>query len=408
MRRRALTISVIDGLMHAVMLGFTENYLSALAVELGHGARHQALLTSLPVLAGAMSQLLAPAFTRLFGSRKRFVVACAALQALTHLWFISIAEHEERALAPFLIAKVLYFVGGNMLIPAWSAWMASLTAGGGRERYFALRSGAIQVALLLAFGAGAYGLDASSTRAGILSVYAQLFWIGLFARTASSLLLAAQHDPEPAPCEQRPLRIGEALLRCDFRVAIYLTLLYFGTFIASPFFVPWWLHELKLSYHQYAVLMGTAILARVVTVPRLHRIAARWGMTHLLYAAGFGATFLPMAWACSSSFSTFLLIQVASGTIWGAIEYASFQLLLESSHEETRLEFLSIAGTLMGLGQLGGSLVGGALLDQAGLPYPTVFGISSVIRAIPLVLAFALPHAGRVGRTLVEKARTRA
>jgi predicted MFS family arabinose efflux permease len=260
----------------------------------------------------------------------------------------------------------------------------------------------------LAFAGGAWGLHGTAARASVLSVYAQLFWVGLLARGLSSLLLAAQHDPDEGPCVHRPLRIAETLARSDFRVAFYLALLYFGTYIASPFFVPWWLDELKLGYEHYAVLMSTAILARIVTVPTLHRVAKRWGMTQLLYLAGFGATFLPVAWACADTFSAFLIIQLVSGTIWGAIEYASFQLLLQSSGEETRLEFLSIAGTLMGLGQLTGSLVGGTLLDQVRLPYPTVFAISSVVRAIPLVLAFALPHAGRVGRSLVEKARTRA
>jgi MFS family permease len=407
-RRRALTISVADGLLHAVMLGVTENYLSALAVELGHGARHQALLTSVPVLAGALSQLCAPFFTRLCGSRKRFVVACAALQALTHLWFISIAHSQDRALLPFLTAKVLYFVGGNMLTPAWSSWMASLTTPGpSRERYFALRSGAIQAVLLLAFAGGAFGLRGAA-RETLLQVYGQLFWVGLGARALSACLLSAQHDPERGVSLQRRLRLGEAFERADFRVALYLTALYFGTYIASPFFVPWWLHELKLGYHQYAVLMGTSMLARTLTVPSLHRVARRWGMLKLLYVAGLGATFLPVAWASAHSFQTFVLIQVLSGVIWGAIEYASFQLLLQDSPEETRLEFLSIAGTMGGLGQLFGSLVGGTLLDQVHLPYPTVFAISSVVRAIPLILAFVLPHVGRVGRSLIEKARTRA
>lgn len=398
---------MVDGLLHAVMLGVTENYLSALAVELGHDARNQALLTSIPVLAGATSQLIAPTLTAWFGSRKRFVVAGAVMQAATHLWFIQLANDAESALWPLLIAKTLYFVGGAMILPAWSAWMARLTEGGGRERYFALRSAAIQGALLLAFVGGAYGLRGHA-REGVLSVYGGLFWCGLVARSMSALFLSVQHDPDRALPSRRPLRILETVARADFRVAGYLAMLYFGTYIASPFFVPWWLNELKLNYPQYALLMGTAIVARIVTVPTLHRVAARWGMTRLLYVAGFGATFLPVAWASSSAFTSFLLIQVASGAIWGAIEYASFQLLLESSSEDTRLEFLSLAGTMMGLGQLGGSLVGGNLLDTLKLPYPTVFAISSAVRALPLVLTFALPRAGRVGRSLIEKARSRA
>jgi MFS family permease len=162
--------------------------------------------------------------------------------------------------------------------------------------------------------------------------------------------------------------------------------------------VPWWLNELKLGYHHYALLIGTSVLAKALSLPTLHHVAARFGMPRLLYAAGLGAALLPLVWAAASSFSTFVMIQVGSGVIWGAIEYAGFQLLLRGSPDETRLEFLSIAGTLTGLGQVSGSLVGSVLLDQVHLSYPAVFCISSIVRGLPLLLTYLLTRATGVGR----------
>jgi MFS family permease len=398
-RRRALAISVADGLMHAVMLGVTDNYLGALAVELGHGAKNQALLSTLPVLAGATSQLLAPTFIRLFGSRKRFVWSFAALQALTHLWFISIANSGDRALAPFLAAKILFFITGCMIAPPWSAWMASLTNGPGRERYFALRSSAIQAVLLAAFAFGAYGLHDTPVGGSVLERYTQLFWVGLGARTLSALFLRAQHDPERGKLIDKHLRLFETFERGDFRIVLYLALLHFGTYIASPFFVPYWLNELKLGYQHYALLVCTSVLAKAISLPTLHHAARRYGMDKVLYAAGLGAALLPLAWAATTSYGAFLFLQVWSGITWAAIEYASFQLLLKSTpdgQDDLRLEFLSIAGTMTGLGQVAGSLVGSALLDDLHLSYRAVFFISGAMRGAPLLLTFALARAARL------------
>jgi len=392
-RRRALAVSVVDGLMHAVMLGVTENFLGALAVELGHSATHQALLATLPTLIGALSLLFAPWLTRLFGSRKRFVVLAALTQALAHFGFIALAEHATTALWPFLLAKTIYVCGGAMIAPAWSAWMAALTHGAARERYFARRSGAIHVVLLAAFIGGGQLLQTKGDHGVLLEHYALLFWIGLLARTASALLLAAQLDPEAGqasthigtwPGIQRALKTG------NFRVALYLTVLMFGANIAVPFFVPYWLRELGLDYRAYAVLIGTATFVKALTFPTFHRIAARYGMAKLLYGAGLTVAVLPGCWAFATTMPAYIAIQIASGAAWGAIEYASFQLLLRDSDESCRLEFLSIAGAINGVGQVLGSLFGSLLIDRFHFAYTDVFWISSAVRSVPWIFTFVI------------------
>ena len=65
----ALKVSMLEGCLHAVMVGVTESYLGAFAVELGHGPRALALLATLPLLAGAGSQLLSPWFCAGLGGR---------------------------------------------------------------------------------------------------------------------------------------------------------------------------------------------------------------------------------------------------------------------------------------------------------------------------------------------------
>lgn len=406
-KRRALGVSVVDGLVHAVMLGVTENFLGALAVELGHSATHQALLATLPVLFGALSQLLAPGLTRLFGSRKRFVVFGAALQAASHLGFIYVAQHEVSTLWPLMLAKITYVCGGTMIAPAWSAWMAELTHGHARERYFARRSGAIHLVLLAAFVGGGQLLHQSTDHHVLLDQYTVLFWLGLCARCTSSLLLSAQLDPSAGSALS--LRSASAGIRlafqtANFRVAIYLTILMFGANIAVPFFVPYWLRELHLDYRAYAVLIGTATFVKALVFPSFHRLAERFGMQALLYTAGLIVALLPGSWAFASTMPAYVAIQALSGAAWGAIEYASFQLLLRDSNDDCRLEFLSIAGAINGVGQVLGSLLGSALIDRLQLAYTDVFWISSAVRCVPILFTFVI--AGVTRRKLPEASIT--
>ncbi len=230
-----------------------------------------------------------------------------------------------------------------------------------------------------------------------LEHYAVLFWIGLIARSVSSLLLSAQLDPTPTAHIPRRTWDGiqRALSTGNFRIALYMTTLMFGANIAVPFFVPYWLRELNLDYRAFAVLIGTATLAKALAFPTFHHLSARFGMTKLLYAAGIVVAVLPASWAFAASMPVYIAIQVASGAAWGAIEYANLQLLLLDADDSCRLEFLSIAGAISGIGQVVGSLIGSVFIDKLGLAYTDVFWISSAVRCVPLIGTFALARSVR-------------
>src|SRR6187549_2410755 len=103
--RVALKISVVEGMLHASMVGVAESYLGAFAVELGHRDGALALLATIPLLAGSSAQLLASPLVSVLGSRKRLVVLGAAMQALTHVAFGSLAWAQSHSFALLLAAK---------------------------------------------------------------------------------------------------------------------------------------------------------------------------------------------------------------------------------------------------------------------------------------------------------------
>lgn len=398
----ALKVSMLEGALHAVMVGVTESYLGAFAVELGHGARGLALLATLPLLVGAGSQLTAPLLCGLLGGRKRLAVAGAALQGVSILGLCAIAWHRNTSLVALLAIQLLFWASGNVIGPAWSAWMADLTVETERARYFARRSSLIHVVLLFSFAGAGFFLH--QTSAGTSPTrFAALFAIGLLARLGSAVAMSVQADPgdRSAQTESQALqRVRAAVGRGSFRVAIYVALLALGTQVAAPFFTPYMLRELELDYRSFALLSAVSILAKAMTFRGCHRVAERYGLRNLLWCAGVGVAVVPLVWAASPRFDVLLLANVIGGMAWAGVEYASFQLLLQAAPPEAKTEFFSLSNTLAGAGQVTGALGGAGLLERHTLSYAGVFVLSAVMRGAALSALFLAVPAGDFPRRL--------
>lgn len=382
---RALRISVIDGLFYSLMVGVSESYIGPLAVELGHRDTSLALLLTVPMLMGSTAQLLSGPIAALLGSRKRLVVVGASLQAVSVLGLYLIAKSQTRALAPLLAVDALYYVCAMIVGPPWGSWMADVTQGKQRERYFAQRSAVLQVALLIAY-AGAGALLSSVGEASKLETFAQLHLLGFVFRACSAGLLGAQPDIEEC---RRTVResfsaVGTAARVADFRVAVYMAALAFGAHIAVPFFTPYMLRELHMGYATYAGLTAIPIVTKALAFPALHPLSQRFGMRAVLAWSGTLVVLLPALWVVSDDTLGLVLVQALSGLSWAGLEYASYQLLLSSARDDCRVEFLSIASTMSSSAQLLGGLSGSFLRADLGLPYKTVFLASTAGRALAL------------------------
>jgi len=269
--------------------------------------------------------------------------------------------------------------------------MATLTQDTDRERYFAWRSGALQVALTVSFVAAGHHLhQAGSDRPKLLMTYVMLFALGAVVRGLSALTLAKQARVRPLPATNAaPLRgLLDALHHARWSTALYLAVLMFGAQVAVPFFTPYMLRELQLDYATYSGLTAISIVIKVAVFPACHRIAQRIGLRALLVSSGIGVAVVPALWTVLTTPAEIAMVQAISGIAWAALEYASFQLLLSSAQEEHRLEFLSLASAFSGGLQVLGAVCGSSLLERADLPYHHVFLISSGLRAAALAWLF--------------------
>ena len=388
--RNALGMSILEGSLHAVMIGVAESYLGAFAVELGHGPRAQGLLATLPLVLGAICQLFSPLLCAWFGSRKRVAVAGALGQTASMASLILIAMAQSSSFSALLAARVGFWVAGGLMAPAWNAWMADLTVNIDRSRYFARRSALNHVALLIAFGAAGWALY----RAGLqlMHCYLALFVVAFLARLSSVGALLLQADVEPLvprnPIDPHWPRLGHALSRARVRVALYMACLAFGTQISAPFFTPYMLRELSLDYKTFAGLSVLSILTKALTFPCCHHWAERMGQRSVLRWGGVGVALIPLLWAVSPKLPALIVAHVLGGAVWAAVESSSYQLLLDSAPAEFTAEFFSLASAATGVAQVAGALLGGLLLGTPHLDYRAIFVLSALLRTLPLALLF--------------------
>jgi MFS family permease len=391
-----------DGLAFSVMVGVGESYLPAFVLALGHDAVLAGLVATLPMLAGALLQLVSPAAVGLLRSHRRWVVLCAALQAASFVPLI--AGSLAGAMDAWLVfaAAALYWGFGMSTGPAWNVWASTLVPARIRPRYFARRARWSQASLVTGLLAGGLALQGGERWDEPVRIFAVVFATALVARALSAGMLAAQSEALPVPIGET--RISPRVIRSHLswgdhgRLLGYLLVFQMSVWIAAPYFTPYMLGPLGLSYFEYTCLTATAFLARVVALPALGAFVARSGTRRTLWLGSLGIVPLPLLWLVSDSFAWLLALQVAGGTAWAAFELASLLAFFEHIPMHGRTSVLTVFNLANAFAIVAGGAIGGLLLHvlpEQPVGYVVVLVLSSATRlaCLPLLRGVSV-HAG--------------
>lgn len=374
------------------MVGVGETYLPAFALAYGLGEISAGLVATAPMLAGAVLQLVAPAAVLRLRSYRRWIVGAALVQALIFIPLaIAALTHALPRAAIFGLAAA-YWGAGMASGPAWNSWIATLVPPRLRARYFARRSHLAQGAVLVGLLGGGTILHAAADRGHALVGFAILFGIACVARIISTVFLARQSEPEPPSSEHRDVSWREILprlrQRSDGRLLAYLVATQLAVQLSAPYFTPFMLGELKLSYVEYMTLISTSFVAKILAYPWLGRVAERSGARRLLALGGVGIVPLAALWLVSHHYGYLLAVQCFAGIAWGAFELGSFLLLFDAIADRERTSILTAYNVAHASATVGGAALGGTLMallgsDHSG--YGLLFGMSSVLRAGVLI-----------------------
>lgn len=374
------------------MVGLGESYLPAFVLALSANELAAGLVATVPMLIGAVLQLAAPWFVDRLHSYRKWVIACAVIQALSFLPLIGMAASGRISVLWTFLAASVYWAANLGMGPAWNAWAETLVPLRIRTRFFARRAKLGQVGLLLGFAAGGLLLEGGIQTDRTAEAFALLFLIAAASRFCSAYFLRVQREPVPpvAPNTLASLRSLLAAGRGNLAgpVLRFVLVMQMATWFAGPYFTPYMLVHLRLSYVEFMLLTCTVFLTKVIVLPWMGDICRRVGAVRLLAISGLLAATVPMLWLVSSNLLYLFTIQAFSGTVWAGFELATLLLFFETIPVHQRVATLTLFNLANAVALVLGSCLGAVVLTSLGgtpSAYLFLFLCSGVARALSLL-----------------------
>jgi MFS family permease len=411
--RRDLAASVGDAASFSVMVGIGETYIAPFAVALGIGGVSTGLLTTLPIFAGSILQLVTPRLVKRWGSHQKWVVACAITQGIALLLLPVAILLGGWSAALVYVAAALYWGSGQAGNPAWNTWIEDVIPVNIRTRFFARRSRISQVFLLVGLISGGlllqYGRQ-NSTDAGInwtLLAFTGLFIAAALCRFTSATFLANHSEPNRGRLIDEHISLAQWSRRLKqhsgAKLLLFLFAMQTSVYISGPYFTPYMLRELGLSYGQFMLLASVCILGKALALPFWGRFAHRYGARKLLWTGALSILPLSSLWIVSSNFAWIAAIQFLSGLTWAAFELAIVLMFFEAIPRHERTSLVTLYNLSNSAAMVCGTFVGALVLrhfSESLTGYSIIFGMSSCSRILAVLLLMrlsksevAVPHA---------------
>ena len=381
------------------MVGTGETYLPAFVLALTSSQLACGLVASIPLVAGAILQLVSPYLVSYIRSYRRWVVLCAVVQAAALAPLCLIVTVESLPVVAVFGLASIYWGAGMAGSPAWNTWVGALVPRRLRARFFARRTRLSQLGLFAGFLAAGFALQMGEKLNRPMMAFALVFLAAVGSRFLSAFFLSRQREVHSTTddCFSLHLRGLFHTLKQDANGSLlaYLLAAQVGVQISAPYFTPYMLGQLRLSYLQYVLLASTAYAAKIVFLPALGRLADRWGTTQLLWVSGLLIAPLPAMWLVSDNLAYLFVLQVYSGAIWAGFDLAMLLLFFETISAEKRVAILTIFNLANATAIVLGSLLGGLILAVLGTyreVYLVIFLVSSIARGAALILLVRMPH----------------
>jgi MFS family permease len=386
-----------DGVAASVMVGIGETYLPAFVLALSGSQVACGLVSTVPMVIGAALQLCAPWAVRRLGSYRHWVVLAAVAQVLGFVPLLLAAVVGSMSIPMVFLVVAVYWATGMAGGTAWNAWAGTLVPERIRAPYFARRTRFSQLGIMAGLAAGGIILELGKGWGWLPGAFAALFFTAMASRTCSAYFLSRQHEPTPPDRPQLP-GLGELLTAVRHhsvsRAILYMLAAQVACQIAGPYFNPYMLGQLKLSYVHYLMLICTPYVARAVCLRAWGRVVDRVGAHRVLWLSGVLVAPLPLLWNFSDSFGYLVAIQTYAGLTWAGYELAQLLLFFDTIPTERRVGVLTLFNLFNAVAIFSGSIVGGLMLAELGAgryAYQMLFLASTLVRVAAMLVLVRLP-----------------
>ncbi len=385
-----------DGFWASICEGFAENNFNIFSGLLSATSGDLSILASSQNISNCCLQLWSEKLTSISGSRKRLVLICVSLQAIT-LGFMATYTINGKSASVFMALSLVFCILGSFSGSIWGSWISDLLPPYRRGYCFGIRNKFSYPTQFLAMILGGYLLQAIPNKSGSHQsgqlAFCLVFLIGLIAKLFSLYHLFSQPEmpfslPEKSIGPTQLLRYG-LNDRFNRRIIVFFSIFGFAINLSGPFLTPYLLDTLKFSYIHFAAITAIPIVSRFFSGPMIGRIVDKNGYKKTFITSVLLMPLITLGWSLSTSFYVILIAQFISGFVWTAFELAVFCLLAENSKPENRQRLQSLKHLSWNLFSSFGALAGGFMIYLYQSPM-ILFWTSTLARVISGVLALLL------------------
>ena len=405
--RRNMIASTSDAAAYGVMVGVGETFLPAFALAVGLGQVTAGIVGSVPLMAGGLLQLVSLwALSKGF-PQKWWVVLSAGTQSLAFIPLIWAAYCGSVSGPALLAIASFYWAAGLASGPAWNSWIERMIPKQMRANYFAKRTRASQLATLVGFVGGGLMLQYGRQNGWVLMAFAALFATAFAARLVSALMLALHRVPPVVNSIVAPItptKASSSNSHSGKYLLIYLVLVQGAVQISGPYFTPYMLKHLDLSYLAFTGLIAVAFIAKVVSLAAWGQLARRRGAGWLLTVGGTAIVPLSALWIVTQNFYWLIFIQTINGMAWAAYELGLFLMIFEALPVDRRVKMLTYYNMANTSAWCIGATIGACLLSYWGTSvevYYALFALSAVGRLCAVLFLYATRPAVKVRVTQI-------
>ncbi len=388
--QRSLRVSWQEGIAASVMLGIVDFYLVPFGLFMKASTEQIGLLVAFPRLLSSFSLLFAVRAVQWIGSRLRFIVRGAVLQAILLIPLAALALWDFEGRIYALIGLViLYRMLESLIGPAWGALMSDYLTPEKRGTYFGWRSrivGTAQVAGMGVAGLILYLTQPAAAAFGFLTI----FGIAAIARLISGSYMSQMADLPVHATREHDFTFLMFLKRFKesnfVKFVFYVSSVVFATFLSAPYFSVYMLRDLHLNYLNYMAIHLSSVLMGLLAVPVWGRHADAVGNAQVLKTTGLLVPLIPFLWIATKNPAALFCIELFSGLIWAGFNLSATNFVYDAVTPEKRVRCLGYFNLINGLAICAGGLLGGCLADRLppvrGFPILMLFAISGGLRLL--------------------------
>ncbi|HHY76329.1 MAG TPA: MFS transporter [Firmicutes bacterium] len=390
--KRNAYISIIDGMLFAVMSGLTAPFWGAFAVKLGATDYTLALLSSLPALMSLVAQIPSAILVERYDNRLKPTLVAAAFNRVFYLLFavlILIPMPGPTKALVFVLMYSLMNLPGTMCGVAWTSMMGDMFSPSLRGRFFGERNMLCTLVSLLSTVVAGPFLDAVPWPTNYMLLYTVSF-----AMVMGSLYYLTKHEDPPVPKDKRPESIGLSLFARCLRDKTFVRFLAGVFAIHTGFHIPaslWtilWVKEMGLNNAWIGAFSIGSSFMSFLTYKLWGRWSEKYGNMNILVWTALAHMPFPLLYAHLRSPYVYLAINLAGGFAGAGMNLSLFNALLDVSTRDGRPAYVALYNIAIGLSGFLWPFLGVWMYRAMGMT--AALDYSAVSRVIGMVVAFAL------------------